>query len=248
MADVHGGAPSHAPVPEITRAMMELTTITLGTQSLTEILRRVAALAAGVIAAADEVSVTVLDRRDRPRTVAFSGQRALFLDERQYETGAGPCLDAAVTGTTISIEDTTTDRTYEIFSAVCHRHGVRQVVAVGLTGPQRSIGALNFYSAGDQPFDDEARMTATVFAGHVSALVANAAAYEDSVEHAAQMDRAMASRAVIEQAKGIVMANEGCTPEDAFTSLVAMASRSNVKLRDVAQRLVDEVQNRRARP
>nr|WP_319802109.1 GAF and ANTAR domain-containing protein [Actinoplanes cyaneus] len=199
------------------------------------------------VPAAAEVSVTVIDPRKRPRTVAFSGDRAPVLDERQYETGRGPCLDAALTGGIISIPDTATDRTYEAFSAACHRHGVRRVLAVGLPGPQWIIGALNFYGTGDRPFDDEVRAAATLFATRAAVLVANAATYEDSVELTADLEQAMASRAVIEQAKGIVMADKGCTPDEAFRVLATISSRSNVKLREVAQRLVDQAQHRRRR-
>ncbi|GAB7043389.1 MULTISPECIES: ANTAR domain-containing protein [Catenuloplanes] len=116
---------------------------------------------------------------------------------------------------------------------------------MGLPGRQRTPGALNFYGTGDRRSTTRQRTSTVLFAGHAAVFVANAAAYEQSVELAAQMRRAMASRAVIEQAEGIVMVNDGCTPAEAFNTLVAMSTRADVKLREVAQRLVDEARKRR---
>ncbi len=63
--------------------------------------------------------------------------------------------------------------------------------------------------------------------------------YESTAKLAQQLDLAMQSRAVIEQAKGILMGQRLCTADEAFTLLVDLSQRSNRKLRDVAQALVD---------
>jgi GAF domain-containing protein len=245
MSELRNGSRRGDPSPKITAALAELSMVMLGTEPLTVVLRRVATVAARVVPGADEVSVTLIDDGAKPRTVGFSGSRAPILDERQYETGFGPCLDAAITGTTVSIEDTATDETYRAFSALAHRHGIRRAFAVGLPIPQQTIGALNFYGGGDHPFDAQGRTLATMLAGHAAVFVANAAAYDSSLARAAQMEQAMASRAVIEQAKGIVMGEKGCTPDEAFRILAKLSSTTNVKLRDIAIALVEGAQRRR---
>ena len=90
-------------------AFAELGMIMLGAQDLNQTLQRIADLARKTIPEIDEVSVTLVDR-GQPKTVAFTGQLAVHLDERQYETANGPCLDAAVSGETIVI-DTSDDNT-----------------------------------------------------------------------------------------------------------------------------------------
>jgi AmiR/NasT family two-component response regulator len=81
---------------------------------------------------------------------------------------------------------------------------------------------------------------AETFAGHAAVAVANAHLYETTAALADQMKQAMATRAVIEQAKGIIMRDRGCTADDAFDALVKLSQEAHVKLREVAQRLVDQ--------
>src|SRR3954451_9028817 len=80
----------------------ELGRVVLGDEPLGAVLERVAGLAAKAIPEASEVSVTLMEG-GRAHTVAFTGSLAVQLDERQYETGWGPCLDAAVSGHTITV-------------------------------------------------------------------------------------------------------------------------------------------------
>jgi len=222
-----------------TAAYAELSKIILSDQPLTAVLARIAQLGQELIEDADEVSVTLIEA-GRPRTVAFAGHRAPVLDERQYASGRGPCMDAAVTGQIIEI-DTATDRLYPEFSGAAARAGIRHVVAVGMPVLQSSTGALNVYCAGASgPFSEQARDIAAGFIGYASIAMANAALYAGAVDEVAQMKQAMASRAVIEQAKGMIMMARRCTAEEAFEVLRDASSRTNRKLRDVAQLTVAE--------
>jgi hypothetical protein len=217
-------------------AYAELARIVLGAQPLGAVLRRIAEIARDLIPRADEVSITMLER-DRARTVGFAGDLASALDERQYTSGRGPCLDAAVTGQTIAI-DTAADTLYPEFSRQARRSGIQQTLAVGLPSLQGTTGAVNIYSRTSDPFSDQSLDTASTFAEYAAIALANAALYAGAVQEAAQLKEAMASRAVIEQAKGMIMRDEGCTADEAFDVLRGSSSRSHVKLRDVAQALV----------
>jgi GAF domain-containing protein len=226
--------------PSSTRAYAELARIVLGGQPLGAVLSRVADLAADLVPGIDEVSVTLIDR-GRARSVAFSGRLAVILDERQYEDGFGPCMDAAVTGEIIAVEDTATDAHYPQFGAAAARAGVRHSLSIGLTAMmQGTTGALNLYGMED-PLDASSRDVASGFASYAAVAVSNAAVYAGALDEVEQMRAAMASRATIEQAKGIVMATRRCTAEQAFDFLRETSSRSNRKLRDIAQVLVEEV-------
>jgi len=218
-------------------AFAELSKIMLGEGSLNETLGRIAALARDTIPNSDEVSVTFVDR-DKPKTVVFTGQLAVHLDERQYESGLGPCVDAALTGETVVV-DVANDNLYRDFARSARRAGVTHSVSVGLPVPQRVVGALNIYASTPDPLAEETIGLAQAFASYAGVAVANAALYNYTAGLADQMRAAMQSRSVIEQAKGILMARDGCSADDAFKKLTRLSQNSHRKLRDIAQSIVD---------
>jgi ANTAR domain-containing protein/GAF domain-containing protein len=218
----------------------ELSAIVLDRKPLGAVLRRVAELAVKTIPNIDDASVTLIER-GRPRTVAFSGQLAVTLDERQYEDGFGPCLDAARHGQTILVDTHSDDGNYPGFAQQARRQGIRHVLSIGMPALQKTSGGMNLYSSGAAgPFDDATVATASALAGHAAVTLFNAAMYAGAQDEVMQMKQAMASRAQIEQAKGVIMRDHRCTPEEAFSIMVDLSSRSNRKLRDVAQTIVTE--------
>jgi AmiR/NasT family two-component response regulator len=106
------------------------------------------------------------------------------------------------------------------------------------------VGAINLYGGGPDAFSDEAEVTVGTFAGYAAVTIANAALYADAVDQANQLRIAMESRAVIEQAKGIVMAQNACGADQAFVMLARLSQTRNVKLRDLAQDLVQRARSR----
>jgi len=218
----------------------ELGRIILGSQPLDAVLQQVVQLAEQTLAGAAMVSITLVER-ERSWTAAFSGERALQLDERQYDAGFGPCMDAAITGETVVIKDTATTDVYADFATAARDLGVATTLSVGLPIPQRIIGALNIYGADGATFDGDAVRLAETFAGYAAVALANAALYQSTVDLAENLQRAMQSRAVIEQAKGILMGQNRCSADEAFAMLSLASQRSNRKLRDVAADIVARV-------
>lgn len=106
------------------------------------------------------------------------------------------------------------------------------------------IGALNVYSRRSEAFDEDDIRAGQTFAAYAAVAVANADSFASTAEMAENLRHAMASRATIEQAKGILMARGGVTPEQAFEMLVRASQRENRKLRQVATELVARVQQR----
>ena len=236
---------------ELQAAFAELARIPLWDTPLTEVLTRVAVLAQASIPGADQVSVTLVEG-DRAGTVAFTGDLAVQLDERQYDDGFGPCMDAAREGGTIPMLDLATEARYPDFVAAARRAGVTGTLSVGLPVPSRVVGGLNIYRLGDRPgqdLDEESVRMAESFAGYAAVAVANAGLVRSTQHFAEQMRDAMASRATIEQAKGIIVGRTGCTPDEAFATLSAESRRQSRKLALVAADLVLEAQQGdRARP
>ncbi len=224
----------------------ELSKILLDAQPLEAVLDRVAQLVKQSIPGAGEVSVTLMDD-GRAHSAAFTGEPAMALDERQYDEGFGPCLDAAVSGNTIQIEDTSSSDSYPEFSRHAHALAVRRTLSVGMPIPQGIIGGLNIYGLDEKPFDEEAVRLAETFAGYAAIALANAALYHNTAELAAQMRDAMRSRAVIEQAKGVLMAARHCSADQAFALLTQASQRTNRKLRDIAADVVENVQDHKTK-
>jgi GAF domain-containing protein len=216
-------------------AFAELARIDLREHDLTWVLQRVADLAKATIPGAAEVSVSLV-RAGRATSPVFTGPLALACDEGQYSTGRGPCLDAAVSGSTVVANDLATDG---------RRHAVEQGAAASLSVPlpvQDAVtGALNTYAVVKDAFDDDAVELARTFASYGAVAVANAHLYTSVATLAQDMKEAMASRAVIEQAKGILMGQRHCTEQEAFDILASASQRTNTKLRELAESVVRSV-------
>ncbi|NIZ93369.1 ANTAR domain-containing protein [Kineococcus rubinsiae] len=218
---------------------VELTRFVVGEHPLGEVLRRVAQEGVKHIPQASQVSVTLLDRKGSGRSVAFTGDLAAVLDERQYDDGFGPCMDAAQSGISVSVADTSApDQLYPDYVAVARRRGVTSSVSSGLT-TSHVMDGINVYCTDGRPLAEETVRLTQEFADVATAALANAALHEEAVAEAEHLRTAMESRAVIEQAKGIVMALHGCDAEEAFRQLSRTSQNANRKLRDVAADLVN---------
>ncbi|SDQ66023.1 GAF domain-containing protein [Quadrisphaera sp. DSM 44207] len=222
---------------EPSRAWAELARIPLSDLTLTQVMQRVAELARATIPGADDVSVTLI-KDGRPASVAFTGDLAVHLDERQYERGFGPCTDAATAGTLISIADVGDDDRYPDYNRAAARAGVRSSLSVGMPVPQRTVGGMNLYSRTAGVFDDAAVEAAQVFVDYAAVALINADLLDSSTRLARQMEQAMVNRATIEQAKGILIAHFRVSPDEAFTHLARQSQHANRKLHDIAAEIV----------
>ncbi len=224
-------------------AFAELGRIKLDETDLEGVLQKVANLAKKSIAGVDEASVTLIRGRSA-HTAAFTGNLARALDEWQYEGAGGPCLDAAATTSTVTVPDLTREERWPHYTPAALVAGVHSSMSVGLPVHETVTGALNMYSTAADAFDDEAVVIAQTFAGYAAVALANAHLYDATATLAQHMQAAMEHRAVIEQAKGIIMADRRCGPDEAFAILNRMSQDTNRKLRDVALALVQKAQRR----
>jgi GAF domain-containing protein len=218
-------------------AFAELGRTKLSESSLDDVLHRVASVTQRALPGATDVSITLV-RRDGPYTAAHTGELALKLDERQYEHHRGPCLQAAAEQKTISVPDTAADTRWEGWAVRAAAAGAGSVLSVGLPVLDDVSGALNIYGSRPGAFDDDAVTLAQSFARYAAVALANAHLYHDSTEMVRHLQTAMDSRAVIEQAKGIIMAEQRCDADEAFALLTKISQNTNRKLRDVAAALV----------
>lgn len=219
-------------------AFAELGRIRLSETPLNGVLSRVALLARATVSGAAEVSVTLVTDRGA-HTPVFTGEIAARLDEWQYREDRGPCIEAAMTTATLSVPDLSREDRWTVYTRRAIEAGVHSALSVGLPVQDAVTGALNLYGFAPHAFDDDAVIVAQTFASYAAVALANAHTYDATATLARQMREAMAHRAIIEQAKGILMAKEGGTADEAFARLSKLSQDSNRKLRDVAAALVD---------
>ena len=178
-------------------------------------------------------SVSMVTQRRDVQTPATSDERATRADQLQYETSQGPCLDAIWEQDTFQIDDMTTEQRYPDWARrVAEETGIRSSLSLQLFTNADSLGALNLYAPWPEAFDAETR-------GEGLAFAAQAAVALRCAQTEQRLRAAMVSRNLIGQAQGILMERFKLTAEQAFTVLSRISQQSNVKLRDVAQRLVD---------
>ena len=234
---------SEAPENGHAAGFAALSRIVLGEEPLAAILERVVRLAKDVLPIDCEASITLVSSDGRT-TVAFTNETALALDERQYEAERGPCLDAAQGGERLMIRDMSDESRWPRYTEAATANQIRSSLSLPLPVQRDVTGALNFYATKPDAFDEETVELAATFAGQAAVAVANAHLYEVTAALAEQMKEAMTNRAVIEQAKGIIMRDRRCSSDEAFDVLVRLSQQAHVKLREVAQRLVDDVTKR----
>ena len=209
----------------------------LGETDLSGVLDQVAHLAKRTLPGADEVSVTLVGNKGAS-TAAATGQLALTLDEWQYGHGHGPCIDASASHTTLSLPDMATESRWPDWATRALEAGAGSSLSIGLPIHEQVTGALNVYATKPEAFDSDAIILGQTFAGYAAVALANAHLYDTQANLAQQMQAAMQSRAVIEQAKGIIMGSRRCTADDAFAILTKLSQDTNRKLRDVAAAVV----------
>lgn len=186
---------------------------------------------------ADMASVTLVDVQG-PRTVGQTDERVVEIDAAQYRTNQGPCLLAAVTNEPVRAGAALAHELWPDFVSAPELVGVASFLSAPLDVDGTYAGALNVFGFDDHGFGkvDEAMLElyTTVAAG----AIRSARRYMEAAEVIGQLQRALESRAVIDQAKGVIMAARGIDAEAAFAVLVEQSQRQNVKVREIAERVV----------
>jgi GAF domain-containing protein len=221
----------------VTEVVRALARISLRDRPLDDVLREITERARAVVPGADATSITLL-RGDKAYTAAFAGQQALAADEMQYERGYGPCMDAGRTGLLLHLTDMATETRWPDYSAAVQDKCIRSSVSAPLPYQGATIGALNVYATRPDAFSDEDIAACEEVADYIAVAVNNADAHSEAVQLAADMRRAMESRAVIDMAKGVLIARHHCSPDEAFAILSRTSQNHNRKLRELAEALV----------
>lgn len=203
------------------------------------------------VAGCDEVGVTLLVD-GRPSTVAYTTVATLEIDAVQYLLDEGPCLEAARERTevvaTLGEHSTAGDaeQRWPNFAESVRRDGMQSLMALPLVSGDQCVGALNLYCRTPHAFDQFEASVARVAASRAADAIVAVTELDGARRLAGQLEQAMASRAVIEQAKGVLMALRGIDEHAAFEWLRTSSQAQNVKVRSLAEQVVAGVSGTKA--
>ncbi len=233
-------------VQELSRRLAELTELehTVPAASL----RRTAELAATSVPGCRCAALSVFDGRE-PGWLVASHPEAAALSEAQHCDGNGPVLEAARTGEAVYVPDTSRQGRWPAFRATALRLGVRCSATLAL-GRADGVAAFALYATRPHALTPHQVSLAALLGEHAAVTYRNSVAHDNGRVALRQAQERARSRPVIEQAKALVMRSLGCDEQAAFDELSRISQQSQVKLSEVARRLVNRAAGAsgRARP
>ncbi len=265
MADYDAQAGRTAPEPsELSSAQLEADQVDLyaglqrvagivaGAQDLIDLLSDVAKFAAQAIPGVDGAGVALIDpRQGLPSIQTWAATAVLVheIDAVQYdELTEGPCITCMQTRRVVVSGSLGSDSRWPRFGGRVARMHVHSALSLPLIVDDQVIGAINAYAKCRDTFGEHAVQLGSQFAGPAAVSVYNAQLLVRAQDRTARLQRALDSRAVIDQAIGIIRSRSGGSAEDAFKRLAQISQMENTKLSGVAERLVEEaVRRARAR-
>jgi GAF domain-containing protein len=216
---------------------VDVTGLLLDTETLEGFLQSMAQAAIQRVPGTAGCGIT-LERAGRPLTVASVGSGALELDEAQYGQDDGPCLQALRTGHEVSVPDLADEKRWWPYPAFAVAQGVRSSLSLPIAAHTHTAGALNLYAAGPHAFAETDLGALRALADRATGGIALAQRIADAQEIAADLNTALRSRAVIDQAIGVIMGQQRCGREEAFGLLRAASQDRNIKLRDLCADMI----------
>jgi GAF domain-containing protein len=231
---------THSETPAPVEALAELANLMLATASMSTFLDELAGLAATVITPPAACGIT-LGQDHLPLTVASNEPLAAHVDEVQYGHDQGPCLQAMRTGETVLVDDLSTEQRWGTYPAHALSYGIHSSLSLPLTVNGDSRGALNLYATTVRAFGATEQQSATLFAGQASAGLTVITRQTQQVQLTEQLRDALATRAVIDQALGILMGQNRCDHDTAFAILRTSSQHQNRKLHAIATDIVKAV-------
>jgi GAF domain-containing protein len=205
-------------------------------RSAVSTLEAVAHLAQRTIPGCDAASVTIMEG-GKPQTTVSTAEIAVIIDRHQYATDEGPCLEAMRTQTVVRVDSFDDETRWPRFVPEVRTQGVHSSLSLPLVAVDSAVGALNLYSWKHAGFL-HAEPVGTMFAAQAAITLANATAYHRATELARNLALALEHRDMIGQAKGILIAQDRVSSEEAFDILRRASQRSNRKVYDLAAEIV----------
>jgi GAF domain-containing protein len=226
---------------EVQADLIGLQNALLNTDNVEQFLHELAVLSTRVVTDGLSCGMTLRQRGRPAATVACTDPLASQADEVQYQTGDGPCLHAIRRGEPVHIRDVARHDRWPRFCRQAASLGIRSCLAMPLITDGEPAGALALYARRPFAFGPAETRRAESFARHASGALTLALRIASCEDLNDQLRSSIVSRAVIDQALGVIMATERCPQQRAFALLRTVSQNTNVKLRDLAATIVTSV-------
>jgi GAF domain-containing protein len=218
-------------------AAPDLTALLLTTKTLASFLTALAETALVLAAGCDGCGIT-LERQGRPLTVASAGTSADRLDEKQYGQNDGPCLQALRTGLEVDVPELLTEHRWGAYPAYAAASGNRSSLSLPIAPRTHTAGALNLYAPRPGAFAGTDLSALRSLAAQATGAIALAQHMADITAVRDELREALATRATIDRAVGITMAQHNCSHDQALDRLRSTAQHRGARLPDVCADLV----------
>jgi GAF domain-containing protein len=229
-------APSQDPM--IARSAEIFSRVILARTSLQQVLQLVADRALELSPDTNAVVVSLPNKKGAQS--ALSGNGLIELDSLAAAPEPGPGSDAAGQGRAQVVRSLIVEKRWPEFTNRALYCGAQSVLACPLSGDGQVIGSVVFFSSQEAAFGSHQAAIAQAFADSAAVMLSNVRAYEAATALSAQLNVALQSRAVIDQAKGILMVTQGLSADEAFERIKSISQTTNIKVRDLAQQIVDD--------
>jgi transcriptional regulator with GAF, ATPase, and Fis domain len=232
---------------DISASVTELHTVLLDTESIDKFVQELAVQAARLVSGSLSCGITVR-RGSQNTTVACSAPQATEINDLQYRLEEGPILTALKEAREARIDDMAAVTAWPQFAAAAAERGVGSCLSLPLIAQDETVGALTLYAMTRGAFGEDETRRAEKFAEPAAGALAlglRLVTYADLID---QLRASLASRAVIDQAVGVIMGQERCTQDKAFAALRTASQNRNVKLRDIAREVVTNASGEQPQP
>lgn len=224
-------------LPDVRQALTELGRLRFGEVSVEDALQEIVQTT-HTIFDVDGAGLMLADTNHHLRNVAVSDERLGHLEDLQIEHQEGPCISAFDDKELVAAQDLGEDPRWPYFSAAAVARGVRAVLASPLPYNQDAVGVVAVLSEDRHPWSPEGELALLAFTDLAALLIASMMQGEQQTELAEQLRSALNSRAVIEQAKGVLIGQQGLSAHAAYVQLRAQARAERRKLAAVCAELV----------
>jgi GAF domain-containing protein len=222
---------------DVRHALVELGRLRFGEMKVEDALREIVHTTHSMFGV-DGAGLMLTDAEQHLRAVAASDTRFSYLEDLQIRHQEGPCVEAFDTKELVGVEDLAEDRRWPLFSDAAVAQQVRAVLASPLPYNQDAVGVVAVLSEQSRPWSPEGELALLAFTDLAALLIASMMQGEQQSEIAAQLQGALNSRQVIEQAKGVLIGTQGISARAAYEQLRARARNERRKLAAVCADVV----------
>jgi GAF domain-containing protein len=222
---------------DVHQALVQLGRLRFGEMNIEEAVREIVHTTHAMFSV-DGAGLMLVDADQHLRNVAASDERFAHLEDLQIQHQEGPCIAAFDAKELVGVEDLESDARWPAFREAAVARRVRAILASPLPYNQDAVGVVAVVSEQRHPWTPEAELALLAFTDLAALLIASMMQGQQQSELAVQLQTALKSRQVIEQAKGVLMGRDGITPREAYVQLRARARNERRKLVTVCGEVV----------